>query len=210
MRNGWLDRILGGLIVVSSLGAAATPARACSLAPGPTKHEIDTSLQATDTQPPSQPVIRSITLTQDHDSPPGDSCGDISFLSIELDPVTDDRSPAGKIGYEIEVVSGKLPRALSLPTYAVRPPEYGVAPNPVLGFVFGESNQDVRFALRVTAVDEAGNRSAASLAVEETGAAGCSATGGGPVTAGSVGGALLLWGATLALLRRRKQIRQAA
>lgn len=211
MRNAWLGRILGGLFVVSSVGMLATPARACSLAPGPTQHEIDATLAATDKQGPSKPVIRTVTLRQDHDSPPGDSCGDLSFLTIELDPVTDDHSPANKLGYEIEVVSGKLPRALSLPAYAVRPPvEYGDATHPVLSFVFGESNQDVRFSLRVTAVDEAGNRSDASVAVEETGAAGCATTGNAPISGGSIGGALLVWGATLALLRRRKQIRQAA
>lgn len=213
MRNAWLGRILGGLVVFSSFGVLATPARACSLAPGPTKHEIDASLAATDKQPPSKPVIRSVTLTQDHDSPPGDSCGDLSFFSIELDPVTDDHSPADKIGYEIEVVSGKLPKALSLPAYAVRPPnEYSNATHPVLSFVFGESNEDVRFSVRVTAIDEAGNRSDASSALEETGdkeLPGCAATGG-PISGGSVGGALLVWGATLALLRRRKRIRQAA
>lgn len=173
-----MRRALLAALVLVSLSLLAPPrATACSIVPGPTPHTIDASLAAQDTTPPSTPVVTQVRLVQDHDSPPGDSCGDLSSLVIDLAPVTDNLSTADKIGYEINVVEGRLPRALTLPVAAVRPGPYSSMSPPSLIFVFGASNENVDFKLSVTAIDEAGNRSAASLPMQEIGRAGCNASG---------------------------------
>lgn len=199
MRRALLAFLFAGAVV-----GAAPRALACSLAAGPIDHEIDATLKATDTSPPSTPTIQSVVLIQDHDSPPGDSCGDISSLSIELGGSTDDHSPADKIGYEIEVVEGRVPSALTLPTQAQRPGPYNNSST--LIFTFGESNEDVWFKLRVTAIDEAGNRSAPSNVVYENGQhTGCNAAG--PTPPSEAAAALLTALVTAGLVRRRRPAR---
>ena len=180
---------------------APRSARACSIAQGHAEHVVDPSKLATDHQAPSTPTITRIHLVQDHDSPPSDSCGDLSSLTIELDGVSDDQTDLAKIGYEIHLVSGHLPKAFALPTKAVEIGPYGGTTPPRLSVAFGESNEDVRFVLSVTAVDEAGNRSAPSEGALGIGTAGCNATGGPSSAASTILGALVIVG--LGLRARR-------
>lgn len=178
----------------------ALPAAATVYMPPPEAHPIDTAKQATDSVAPSAPVITEVTLRQAHGGGNGISCGPSSSLTIALAAETDNTSPADKLGYEIELVSGTLPTGITLPTGPVRANDSFDPPK--LVWLFGESNQDVTFSLRVTAVDEAGNRSTASAAVEEIGhATGCSVGG---ASAASSGTTALLFVAALAIVRRRR------
>lgn len=198
-RGTSLRSLLAGAAV---LGVALPASATVNMQPPPT-HTIDTTKQATDTVAPSAPVITEVTLQQAHGGGNGISCGPSSSLTISLGAVTDNASPADKLGYEIELVSGKLPSGVTLPTGPVRANDSFDPPK--LVWRFGESNQDVTFSLRVTAVDEAGNRSSASAAVEETGqATGCRV--GGDASA-SGGATALLFVAALAIARRREVAR---
>lgn len=191
------------------LACVALPAHATVYVPPPEAHAIDTTKQATDTTAPSAPVITELTLAQAHGGGNGVSCGPSSSLTIVLASETDNASAADKLGYEIELVAGKLPTGITLPTGPVRANQSSNPPK--LLWVFGESNEDVTFSLRVTAVDEAGNRSSASAAVEETGhATGCSVGGSGGNNTASGGATLLLFVAALAIARRQKLARVRA
>jgi hypothetical protein len=201
-----MRRLLLAVLLSGSALFAAPRALACSLVPEPEAHTVDTALKATDTTPPARPTITLLQVIQDHDSPPGDSCGDVSSLSLELS-ATDDQSPMDKLGFELEVVGGALPKGLVLPTEAVRTTSYNANR---LTWTFGESNQDFSFALRVTAIDEAGNRSTPSDVVLEEGEhelAGCSAAGPTPPAeaAGAMVTALLVAG----ILRSRRAQRDS-
>lgn len=188
------------LVLSASLHGVA---RACSPVPPPDAHTIDTALADTDRVAPSVPVLREVTLSQDHGSPRGDSCGDLSSLSISLAaPATDDVTPADRMGYRFEVTDGVLPAGLTLPTGPVRAERATT-----FVYVYGESNADVRFTLRVYAVDEAGNESAAPASMTVVGhhEAGCSATGRSP-SAISILGAL----GVLGVVGRRRRGAPAA
>lgn len=193
-------RILCGVLAFSLVTSAAI---AGVVPPDPPVHTIDTALAAADQTPPSNPVITAVTLEQYDDAPSNARCSASSTLTIELAPMSDDHSDVQHLGYEIRVVSGALPKGLQLPTAAVRPSEFGSYNPPRLTWAFGRSNETVSFALAVTAVDEAGNRSAQSAAVEETGTAtGCNTS---TTTRGSLASLLLVFGAVAFVARRQRE-----
>lgn len=166
------------------------------LQPAPIPHTTDPTLAATDSVAPAVPVIASLQIAQYKSTISGSKCAPISNLTVDLQQVTDNASPAAKLGYQFELVAGRLPKGLVLPTTPVRPGGSDMVDPPHFIFTFGDSDQDIDFSLAVKAVDEAGNVSAASTAMQVVDAGGCSVAG--PPSAGG----LLLALVGLALLRR--------
>jgi len=196
------------LLVFLAVTGIAPAALACDPVPEPTEYLARPALAAEDTTPPSTPEIGEAILRQRRPEllETQSRCGSLSSFQIVFAPSsTDDRTAPENIGYELEVVDGEPPSALHLPTTPVRfQYDWAVADRFVFGF--GESNEDVRFSLRVSAIDEAGNRSSASALVLVTGEAGCSLAGQAGL-AGSLPTAAPLFGLLLLRLGRRRRPR---
>lgn len=192
-------RILTSSALAASLLLVGT-AHATSLPQQPTALVVDSSLQATDSQAPSTPSITSADLFQSSGVGTLGGCGPNSQLTINLGAVTDNST--NPIGYEVTLASGKLPTGLTLPSGPILAAD-GVSP-PRIVLEYGASKEKVTFALTVTAVDKAGNKSAASApaTIDDDNTHGCSASGGG--STGLVG--LVLFAGLLARRARASKI----
>ncbi len=159
-------------LVLVGLLLAARGAHACPKQPLITAHVVDPTLAATDTTPPSEVAITGLSVVQQDDLIDRNGCSAFGTLGIDVTAI-DDQSTADHLGYEFEIVTGALPDPINLPEYALRPGPF----EPEFLVFFGQSNQDFAAELRVTAIDEAGNRSAPSAPRRVAGTRhGCSTT----------------------------------
>ncbi len=184
-------------VSLTTLGALPRPAAACSLA-----WNEDLTLDpayADDTTPPGEVVVGDVTVHRSDDlGCAGTSCGDNASLSVPV-AADDDRAPADRLGFELRLVGGALPRELTLPAGPVLPG--GGAGNLIL--FFDPDVDELDFVLEVRAVDLNGNRGAPAIVrVVERVPGGCAASRGG---AGGLGLVLVGLAAALATRRRRRR-----
>jgi hypothetical protein len=156
--------LVGALAAGVALAALAPRAGACVLEPT-VLHRSDASLARIDTAAPEPPVVvaaaayRRSGLTCGQDVCVANNCGDLGGVGIEIAAPRDDQTPANRMGYRLELVSGVVPEELE--------PLLGVAlagPAPLrlhLGF---EEVPEVDATLRMIAIDAAGNESQPSAA----------------------------------------------
>ncbi len=182
--------------MASALLATPTPASACSLV-GNNPWQPDET-QASDTTPPSAPVVSAfVTRNEDDSSGCGNvaSCGSIAAIHLDVQ-ATDDRTTAEQIGYEVTIVGGTAPTNFD-PTLDGR-----VTPafSGELIFYFEFSSPSFSVVLEVRAVDANGNLGppvVITVEDEVDESSGC-ATG-----SGNLAGFGLLAFATAFALRRR-------
>jgi hypothetical protein len=172
-----LTFVLSSVFVVIAMERAAM---ACMYGTPPAL-VLDPQTKASDTTSPSAPFAKVDLVrrgqgpsTEANCSQSVSSCDDFGSISIAL-TATDDQAPADKMGYQVEVVAGRLPDGLALPS------------GPVLltgGHLYlhwsdgaTDDQEAVSFTLAIRAVDLAGNASPpANLEVSDAGS-GCSLVG---------------------------------
>lgn len=100
------------------------PSGACSLVPESSPHLLDPAFAADTTAPGAVTASALVEVPPTRD---GGGCGATplcgdggSFLVVFVD-ATDDRTPAGRLGYRLEVVGGQVPAGFTLPTEALAP-----------------------------------------------------------------------------------------
>ncbi|MBZ0236152.1 MAG: hypothetical protein K8M05_27745, partial [Deltaproteobacteria bacterium] len=137
---------------LTMLGAPPRMASACSLAWN--EDLILDPAYADDATPPDQVVLGDAGVHRSNDSGCGaGSCGDIASVHVTVE-ASDDRAPADRLGYELRLAGGALPRGLALPAGPVLPG--GGAGNIIL--FFDPDVDELDFVLEVRAVDLNGNR----------------------------------------------------
>jgi uncharacterized protein (TIGR03382 family) len=194
------------LVIVVAVGRPSA-VDACSLL-NPQPFEIDPAMQATDHQPP---VLTGLAVTDIKRGrgpestgcgSSGSSCDDLGWIGINP-AVTDDHTPAEKLGFLVSVVGGKLPQGLDVPAEPLRLPLPGQ--QIVLSWLDGASDdqEPFDFTLSVVALDLAGNESApVEVHVSNDGGGGCNIAWFRNPTAPALAFALL---ALAALTRRRSR-----
>jgi len=193
-----MNRLLSLVVIATVVTALRADARACSPI-DPSKHVVDTSMQATDHTPPTLPAIPPPEFHYVDDSSDigcAPSCSSSSFVGIPA-VATDDTTAPGAIGYRLTLDSGTLPPGVVLPITATDP--HGDA---VLVFIGNEATS-LDFTLQVVAIDLAGNESAPQSVRVIDDRGGCAiARGGG---SRSARGWIVL--ALLVLAARRRRLR---
>jgi uncharacterized protein (TIGR03382 family) len=187
------------LLAPALLVAVERPVGACSLA-GNQMHYVDAAF-ATDTVAPSA-VTADVTVSRHYDDEENVGCGKIascgSYGLISLDvTATDNAAPADQLGYEITVVTGRMPRDLNLMEVPARGPEL---------YLYFSATDRAPFALtlEVRAVDLNGNLGPATLVeIDDPGdpedGGGCTTT-----TVPAAPPIAFALGALLVALRRRR------
>lgn len=144
-----------GLVLLLVTG----PAWPCSIAVE--AHVIDENERAVDKAPPGVPEVKLAELKRGRgpraagDGSVGvSSCDDIGLIILHVVPPQDDRTPAGKLGYRAEWVSGDLPEDMDLS----RTVRLGADTMTLHWIDEARDDQDpIDFTIRVVAVDLAGN-----------------------------------------------------
>ena len=148
----------------AAVGALVVPiaARAECFTPEPVPHVIDAAIQGSDRAAPTLPfpavsVSRGQASSDDQGCGGGEPACDAYGVIRVSGVASDDRTPMGKIGYRFTLAAGTLPAGLVLPADPVDLPPG----EPAFAFLWtdGPTGQQapVDFALRVEAVDAAGN-----------------------------------------------------
>ena len=154
---------------------------ACSFG-SPQPLVLDPQAKASDTTPPSVPVAKVDSVrrgrgptTNSDCSQSASSCDDIGSIDIAV-TATDDQTPTDRMGYQVEVVAGRLPDGLALPTG----PVLQMGGHLYLHWIDGatDGQEPISFTLTIRAVDLAGNTSPpADVEVADIGGSGCSLVG---------------------------------
>lgn len=168
--------------------ALCTPASAWACSYIVTTHELDPEEVGVDTEPPTV-VVESVTIREGAARPGcsavSTSCDDIGVVTINIDSVSDDRTPPEQIGYRVEFL-GDFP-ADTAPFSSDQ--VYRAERDGLLTLLFVDPNPeeegDWDFSVVVYAVDLAGNESEASEVFDLRQKAGCIAASGafGPPSA---------------------------
>ena len=140
------------------MAALASDSQACSFAPLPV-HMLDQAEQGVDVEAPQAPQTIDYQMLRNPETDTGcggtvNSCDGSSQIGLSIAGASDDRTPAGEIGYVIDVVAGDGANLLNLGPLddPVRPDESGT-----IWLMFSDSGQDVDITLSVRAMDLAGN-----------------------------------------------------
>jgi MYXO-CTERM domain-containing protein len=157
----------------------AVPAEACSIV-GPTPLQIDPTLKATDTTPPTLTVAaltgvkRGQGRQSDGCSSTASSCDDLGWINVAVQG-TDDMTMSQELGFRVALVAGTPPAGLTIPEGATT------------GFVsllWIDGNTDDQeafdFTLAIVAVDRAGNESAPKTVHIVSEGSGCSVASPAP------------------------------
>jgi hypothetical protein len=158
MRLAVVNRMLRTSLLALLL-FTALEARPCSIVVE--AHELDPAEKTIDQAKPARPVVEVQGIQRGHaprQRPGGavmaTSCDDIGIVTLRLTgPAVDDRIPAAKMGYRFVLAEGELPAGMELPAEARR--------TLILPWVDGatDDQEPLAFALRLIAVDLAGNES---------------------------------------------------
>jgi MYXO-CTERM domain-containing protein len=189
-----MRRVLA-LALLLLIEAAPRPGHACTLA-GNGTHRLDPQ-QASDTVAPSAPTVVEVDVARYEDDELDcgiSSCGSYGLAQVTLE-ATDDASHPDLIGYQLRLVSGTLPRGLTLPTEPI-------AGGGALYLYFDEDAPDFEAEIEARAVDLNGNLGPpTTFVIADASAGGCASRTGrtGPL------GSLAVLGLALALVVRRKR-----
>lgn len=146
----------GVLVAVALSPGASSPARACSLA-GPFVHQVDSTLAATDTKPPSltqKPTVEFHVYQSEAEGCGGvtSSCQGLTILYLHV-AASDNQTPPERMGYRLAVASGQVPAGISLPDFDTGATN-GVVSVP---WDINRTGERFQFALSIAPIDEAGN-----------------------------------------------------
>lgn len=150
--------VIGGLV---TLLVGPRVARACEMT-SPGKHQVDAAARAADHVAPGTPTLEAVSVTRGRSGSRG-SCADSGMIKLRL-RATDDHSRPFEMGYRVEIVRGALPAAAkaAVPQHAMRR---------VAGAIWMHWRESARdlppfdVTFKITAIDLAGNASAAPLVV---------------------------------------------
>jgi MYXO-CTERM domain-containing protein len=206
--RSWTGSLVAAACAVFSL-TSPKPAHACDpVEPDPL--QVDPARRAVDSKPPSQPRIASVEVYRAKDQ---GTCGSFGVIHIEVADASDDQS---KLGYQLDVVSGRAPTAVK--EWASQPQVLGRTPSVYIDTDYGETaNTD--FTFTITLIDAAGNRGQPSLPARavfsgctmegnsDKCSSGCSVAPGGKPAA-TLPPVMLVLGAVA--MRRRRRSRASA
>src|SRR5688572_10431523 len=105
-----VSRVLGAVAVFSGLSLLVGGAHACVLEPTEL-HPVQAELASRDTSAPTPPVLLAVDafrrsgMTCTAGACVWSSCGNMGLVEIEL-AAEDDQTPAARVGYRLELVSG--------------------------------------------------------------------------------------------------------
>lgn len=145
-----------GLVMADAILVGPAQARACSIATV-YEHEIDTG--DPDAVAPGAVSLVSVEVAElggTGGCGSQDSCEGTGTVSIVV-RAEDDATPAGSMGFTIELVSGSLPPGLNLPDGPVRGWDRGDGNVDLLLVWSPDGSDSMEFVVRVSAVDAAGN-----------------------------------------------------
>lgn len=189
-------RRLIGLFVAAASAVIATPRAASACTPIPTDYLVIDPAFADDTQAPGVVSTAPVTIYRYEGAGCGDSgCGNYAFIDIPV-MALDDRAPAARLGYHLDVVGGSAPRPYWTDGWAIVPDD------PTrLRLYFDVEAPAFEFDLSIRAVDLNGNLGPPTVVhiVDTEGSGGCTTAGRHPA-APLVAVAL----ATLLATRRRR------
>jgi len=202
--------LTASLCALAATALAPADARACSFI-GNSPYELDAAEQAVDTTPPPAIVEADATVSRRGTGPSceglgstsSSSCDDIGMFSVRLTPGVDDRTADGDLGYRVVLVSGSLPKGMTLPAHTVKPP---FGHELLLFWDDGATDDQEAFSatLGVIPVDRAGNEGPMFEVRVSDGGSGCAAGGRVPEQAAWVVLALLL------MIANRERARRCA
>jgi hypothetical protein len=169
-------RLCLAAIVVVSIGNIRQ-AESC-VSGGAMKFETNANEIDVDISAPTMPKIVETRIVRGTDggcSTTHSSCDDIGKVVVTLSS-SDDRTPADKLGYRFELVSGEVPEGMAIPTFAMA----GYSGTFYFTWVDGSTRgqEEFAFTLRARAVDFGGHESPPiEIAVHNGGRMGCTTTG---------------------------------
>lgn len=185
-----------GLVVAAASAVIATPRAATACTPIPTDYQVIDPAFADDTQAPGAVSTAPVTIYRYDGAGCDDSgCGNYAFIDIPVIAL-DDRAPAARLGYQLDVVGDGAPRHYWADGRAIVPDD------PTrLRLHFDIDDAGFEFDLSIRAVDLNGNVGPPTVVhiVDNEGSGACT-TGGRHRAAPLVAVAL----ATLLATRRRR------
>jgi hypothetical protein len=169
-----MNRLFAAFVATAIPLLLAPDAQACSLASQPF-HDLDDDEIGVDVSEPMAPAPMDTEITISRGVGPrpigfsfsSTGCDNLGFLTVQLVPGEDDRTPLDEMGFRAEFVSGTLPDGLEFPEETSE--AFRLHGDGRWQIVWSDGAEDVQeafdFTLELFSVDLAGNESAEGLIV---------------------------------------------